>query len=109
MNYEEIRERAEVVFDYIEDKINYGYEEDGTDLLDAYKATFALKHKSIAQYKRAFRDSNLEFCIGSVEAIYEDYAFALSGYSGLAWEEKEILRELLDNIVGGPRRGPSSL
>lgn len=106
MNREQIRERAETVFDYIEDKINYGYEVDGTDLLDAYKATFALKNKSITQYCRAFRDSNLDFCISSVEVVYEDYAYALEGHKGLAREEKEILRELLDAVN---ERGHSAL
>ena len=98
MDYQLIKDRAEIVFDYIEDKINYGYEVNGTEMLDAYKACFALKNKSISQYCRAFRDSNLDFCILSVEEVYENYAFALEGPKGLAWEEKEILRELLNTI-----------
>ncbi len=98
MNYRLIEDRAETIFEILEDKINYGYETNSPDLLDAYKATFGLKAKSISQYCRAFRDSGLSFNISSVEAIYEEYAHCLEGYKGLSFEEKEILRELLYKV-----------
>jgi hypothetical protein len=104
MNYKSIKERAEIIFDIIEDKLNYGYDLGNTDLLDAYKASFSLKNRSVSLYKRAFRDSPLEFCISSVEAIYEEYCDELPGFKGLTWDEKEVLRELLDLIHGDPQR-----
>lgn len=104
MEYELIQERADIIFSLIEDKINYGYELGNGDLLDAYKATFALKNKSISLFKRAFRDSSLDFCISSVEAVYEDYCLEIPGPSELTWQEKEILRELLDSVLKGSSR-----
>jgi len=106
MNYELIKERAEVIFDCIEERIHYGYEMDSPYLIDAYKAAFALKNKSVAQYCRAFRDSGLEFSITSVEAIYEEFSNQFEGHKGLSWQEKELLQELLTLIK---RRGPKSL
>lgn len=98
MNYELIKKRAEAIFDQIEDKINYGYDMDSPYLLDAYKATFGLKVKSISQYVRAFSDTGLVFSISSVEIVYEEYADYLEGFKGLSPAEKDILRELLDLV-----------
>ena len=99
-----IQERAEILFDFIEEKLNYGYDYDNPDMLDAYKACFALKNRSVRQYVRAFKDSCLTFDIHSVEAIYEEFCDMLPAYQGLTSQEKDILRELLDILNGDPHR-----
>ena len=96
-----IQERAEILFEFFEEKFNYGYDYDNPDMLDSYKACFALKSRSVKQYVRAFKDSCLTFDIGSVEAVYEEFCDMLPGYQGLASQEREILHELLDTINGG--------
>lgn len=104
MDYEMIRERAEIVHELIEERIESGYDLGNGDYLDAYKASFALKSKSISLYKRAFIDSDLNFLISSVEAVYETFSIDLPGPGELTWEEKQILRELLNSINEGSQR-----
>ena len=104
MEFGLISERAEIVYCLIEEKIDRGYELGNSDYLDAFKASFALKTKSISLYKRAFIDSDLNFLISSVEAVYESFRIDLPGPGELTWEEKLILRELLDTINEGSQR-----
>jgi len=104
MDYELIQERAEIVHTLIEEKIERGYELGNGDYLDAFKASFALKTKSISLYKRAFKESDLNFLISSVEAVYESFSIDLPGPGDLTWEEKQILKELLNSINKGSQR-----
>tara|TARA_R110002049_G_scaffold265924_1_gene442040 strand:- start:5921 stop:6241 length:321 start_codon:yes stop_codon:yes gene_type:complete len=98
------RERAEIVHEILEERIESGYDLGNGDYLDAYKASFALKNKSISLYRRAFAESDLNFLISSVEAIYESFSIDLPGPGELTWGEKQILRELLNNINNGSKR-----
>ena len=104
MNYETIRERAEIIFSLIEEHLNYNYDLDRPDLIDAYRATFALKNKSLNMYRRAFDENEGDYSISSVEAVYEDYCHELPGYQGLAQEEVGLLREFLNMLRGEPHR-----
>jgi hypothetical protein len=95
-----IQQRAEIIYDLLDEKINYGYGESSPDYLDGLKAAFAIKNKSFKQFKRAFRESGLYFDIGSVEATWEDFSSEIPGPSCLTTEEKSILyelQELIDN------------
>jgi hypothetical protein len=104
MNFELIRERAEIIYEMIEEKIDRGFEMDNGDYLDAFKATFALKSKSIRLFRKAFEGGELNFCIMSVEAVYESFSMDIPGPGDLTWDEKEILRQLLDSINEGSDR-----
>lgn len=106
MDYELIRERAEIIYDLIEEKIDHGFDLSNSDLTEAFRATFALKSKSISLYKRAFMDSGLNFDIESVDAVYESFSLELRGYGPgeLTFEERQILRELLNSINEGSQR-----
>jgi hypothetical protein len=104
MHFELIRERAEIIYELIEEKIDRGLEMESGDYLDAFKATFALKSKSIRNFKRAFEGGDLNFCIMSVEAVYENFSMEIPGPGDLTWDEKEILRQLQNSINEGSER-----
>ena len=97
MNQQLVKERAEIIFEILDDRISEECN-DNTDYFDAYKATFALKHRSISLFRRAFSQGTLDFNLSSVEAVYETYCNRLPGYKGLSRIEKLILLELLEKI-----------
>jgi hypothetical protein len=99
MTYEEIVQRAEDVFNFLEEEINTFGELHNPSWVDAYKASFGLKGRSIAQFIRAFRETGLYFDINEVEGAYYEI-LSISNYcnEGLSLVERNLLRELLNKV-----------
>jgi hypothetical protein len=97
MNYDLIQERAEIMLEHIEERIEIGIDTDKPDFVDAYKGTYCLAKRDLNLYKRSFHKSGLQFDVNSVEAIWEEYSHLFeSSYQGLSREEVIILNEALD-------------
>ncbi len=101
MSHELIKERAEVLHDILEQYIDNYEDHLSYNFLDAFKATFALKHRSISLYRRAFQQQGLAFDISAVNECFLQFAQYLPGPRGLMDEEKEILRYLKNNTSAG--------
>jgi len=97
-NYELIKERAEILYELLDERVNFGHGHCPIDYLDGFKVAFALKNKSIKLFKKAFRQSGLDFDLSSVEVVYEDFAHELPGYKGMMDEEREIINELKQKL-----------
>jgi len=97
-NFDLIQERAEILYDLLDERVSYGQGHCPIDYLDGFKVAFALKNKSIKLFKKAFKQSGLDFDLSSVEVVYEDFAHELPGYKGLMNEEREIINELKQKL-----------
>jgi hypothetical protein len=96
--FELIRRRAEIIYDILDDKINFGIEEIDPSAINAFKASFVLREKSISKFKRAFRESGLYFDLYEVEETYDNYSDELPGPRGLMNEERNLLEEVQSNV-----------
>ncbi len=93
-NHKMIQKRAEILHEILDGEINRGSRFIPQDYYDAFKATYALKERSIGRYKKAFKQSGLDFDIPSVEVAYEDFGEQLPGIIGLMVDERAALKEL---------------
>lgn len=92
--YDLINKRAEVLYDILDDLINFSVDEIEDNAMDALKATFVLRERSISRFERAFAQFGLFFDVYDVEEYYERFSSELPGPNGMMIEEKELLEEV---------------
>lgn len=93
MKYYIIQQRAETLYEFLDEKFASGEIERIAQHLHAFKASFLLKSKSISKYIDAFEHAGTYFCIKEADLIYEEYADLIPGHQGLTEEEKSLLFE----------------
>ena len=81
-----INKRAEILYELLDDLINFSVDEVDNHAMDALKASFVLRERSISSFQCAFSEFGLFFDVYDVEEYYERYSAEVPGPSVMMME-----------------------
>ena len=96
-------QRAEIIYDLIDERINDSFDVCPHDFIEAMKASFAIKGRSLALYRRAYKDTNMEIDIRCVANVYAELSEFIPGPNGLSSIEVQLIEEINESIENSNR------
>lgn len=82
IDYEDIQDRACVMYDILSEYIDRGHEEVPSHFISTFKCSLALKSKSVGLFIRSFREQGYNLDIFDIENTYDYFKDELPGGVG---------------------------